>query len=57
MDELFASFMCQDHLTYEYTGKLCYLESDADHPRFEYNDATKENIVKQKMTDPEWLQN
>ena len=57
MDELFATFMCQDHLTYEYIGKLCCIVSDADHPRFEYNDTTWENIIKQKMTDREWLEN
>ena len=57
MDELFATFMCQDHLTCEYTGKLCCIVSDADHPRFEDDDTTWENIVKQKMTGREWLEN
>ena len=57
MDELFSTFMCQDYVIYEYTGKLCCIVSDADHSRFDYNDTTWENIVKQKMTDREWQEN
>ena len=57
MDELFTSFMSKDFLTYEYSENLCCLVTDDDHPRLEYDDATWENVVKQKMTERELLEN
>ena len=56
MDELFTTFMCKDFLSYEYTEKLCCIVSESDHPRFEYDDTTWENIIKQKMTEREWVE-
>ncbi|XP_068684804.1 uncharacterized protein [Montipora foliosa] len=57
MDELFTTFMCKDVLSYEYTDKKCCIVSESDHPRFEYNDTTWENIIAQKMTEHEWNDN
>ena len=57
MDELFSAFMCKDFLSYEYNEKKCCVVSKCDHPRFEYDDTTWENIIKQKMTEHKWLEN
>ena len=57
MDELFTSFMSKDFLTYDYSENLCCLVTDDDHPSLEYDDTTWENVVNQKMTEREWLEN
>jgi len=57
MDELFTYFMNKDFLTYEYSEHLCCLVADDDHPSLEYDDATWENVVKQKMMEREWIEN
>lgn len=49
-------FMCNDFLSYEYNEKKCCVVSKSDQPKFEYDDTTWENIIKQKMAEYKWLE-